>query len=148
MDVRLKRGRIPIVFIFFLLALWPVSAAAQGPSLPIRSIDIRGIRRVEEPTVRFYISTRVGDPFSVPKLRRDIKKIYDLGFFRDVKVDVAPFEGGLRVVFIVEEKPSIASVPRKGDRDRTIHFESGNRTGNRRVHPQPVPRKGLLLRPD
>lgn len=115
--VRLKRGRIPTLFIFFLLLLWPLSATAQGPSLPIRSIDIRGNRRVEEPTIRFYISTRVGDPFSVPRLRRDIKKIYDLGFFRDVKVDVAPFEGGLRVVFIVEEKPSIASVRIVGNKN-------------------------------
>jgi outer membrane protein insertion porin family len=115
--VRLKRGRLPIVLIFFLLALWPFSAAAQGPSLPVRSIDIRGNRRVEEPTIRFYISTRVGEPFSVPRLRRDIKKIYDLGFFRDVKVDVAPFEGGLRVIFIVEEKPSIASVRFVGNKN-------------------------------
>ena len=94
--------------VYFLL--WPDGAAAQTPPLPIKFIEVRGNRRVEESTIRFYIATRVGDRFSVSKLRRDIKKIYDLGFFRDVKVDVSPFEGGLRVIFIVEEKPSVSNV--------------------------------------
>ena len=85
-------------------------AAAQTPPLPVKSIEVRGNRRVEESTIRFYIATRAGDRFSVSKLRRDIKKIYDLGFFRDVKVDVSPFEGGLRVIFMVEEKPSVSNV--------------------------------------
>ena len=96
--------------ILLIFSLWPTSAPAQDPALPVKSIEIRGNRRVEEATIRFYVTTRVGDPFSVSRLRKDIKKIYDLGFFRDVKVDVSPFEGGLRVVFLVEEKPSIASV--------------------------------------
>ena len=94
--------------VYFLL--WPDGAAAQTPPLPVKSIEVRGNRRVEESTIRFYIATRAGDRFSVSKLRRDIKKIYDLGFFRDVKVDVSPFEGGLRVIFMVEEKPSVSNV--------------------------------------
>lgn len=96
--------------LLFLSGFTSLAPAQEGPALPVRAIEIRGNRRVEEATIRFYVSTRVGDPFSVSQLRRDIKKIYDLGFFRDVKVDVAPFEGGLRVVFMVEEKPSVAGV--------------------------------------
>ncbi len=97
-----------VLMVYFLL--WPDGAAAQTPPLPVKSIEVRGNRRVEESTIRFYIATRAGDRFSVSKLRRDIKKIYDLGFFRDVKVDVSPFEGGLRVIFMVEEKPSVSNV--------------------------------------
>ena len=103
---------IPLVFF-----LWSSSAPAQTPGLPIKNIEIQGNRRVEEGTIRFYVSTRVGDRFSVSKLRKDIKKIYDLGFFRDVKIDVTPFEGGLRIVFIVEEKPSVAGVRIVGNKE-------------------------------
>ncbi|MFQ5790262.1 MAG: POTRA domain-containing protein, partial [Acidobacteriota bacterium] len=100
------RLRIFLPFLF----LWSSGALAQGPALPIKVIEFRGNRRVEEATIRFYVTTRVGDSFSVSKLRQDVEKIYELGFFRDVRVDVGPFEGGLRVVFILEEKPSVSNV--------------------------------------
>src|SRR3972149_24314 len=45
----------------------------------------------------------------------DVRTIYGLGFFRDVRVDVEPFEGGLRVIFHVVEKPTISSVNIQGN---------------------------------
>lgn len=107
---RLNIRYLGLALLISIFLLWPDWAASQTPPLPIKSIEIRGNRRVEKNTIRFYIATRVGDRFSISKLRKDIKKIYDLGFFRNVKVDVNPFEGGLRVTFIVEEKPAVSQV--------------------------------------
>ena len=112
-----RGGWLAFALIPLVLFLWSSRAPAQTPALPIKGIEIQGNRRVEEGTIRFYVSTRIGDRFSVSKLRKDIKKIYDLGFFRDVKVDVTPFEGGLRIVFIVEEKPSVAGVRIVGNKE-------------------------------
>ncbi len=105
-----RQGRLKALGILCFLLLFASPAFDQQPTIRVKAIEIQGQRRVEESTIRFYIGTRVGDPFSVSRLRDDIKKIYDLGFFRDVKVDVDPFEGGLRVVFIVEEEPTVAAV--------------------------------------
>ena len=74
---------------------------AQAPR--IRSIEVRGNQKVETSTIQFYIRNRVGDEFSVTRIREDILRIYRLGFFKDVQVDVEEFEGGLRVAFIVVE---------------------------------------------
>src|SRR5918999_3925991 len=78
---------------------------AQAPR--IRAIEVKGNQKVDTSTIQFYIRNRVGDEFSVARIREDILRIYRLGFFKDVQVDVEEFEGGLRVTFIVVEEPLV-----------------------------------------
>jgi outer membrane protein assembly factor BamA len=52
-----------------------------------RSIEIKGNQKVETSTIQFYIRNRVGDD-SPSRIREDILRIYRLGFFKDVQVDV------------------------------------------------------------
>lgn len=98
-------------------AAWGVElpAGAQAASPTVKSIEVEGNQRVAEPTIRFHISSRVGEPFSVYTIREDLKKIYGLGYFEDVSVDVAEFEGGLKVIFRVVEKPSLRSISFSGN---------------------------------
>ena len=35
----------------------------------------------------------------------DIKEIYKIGYFNDVRVEIDSFEGGVKLIFIVIEKP-------------------------------------------
>lgn len=98
---------------------WGVDSPA-GPSVrapTVKAVEVEGNQRVAEPTIRFHVSTRVGEPFNVYTIREDLKKIYGLGYFEDVSVDVAEFEGGLKVIFRVVEKPSL----------RTISFTGNNK---------------------
>ncbi|MBI4251710.1 MAG: outer membrane protein assembly factor BamA [Candidatus Tectomicrobia bacterium] len=94
-------------------------AQAPSPAITVRSIEIRGNRRVDRSTVMFYLKLGEGKAYTntelVQRIREDVRTIYGLGFFRDVRVDVEPFEGGLRVVFHVAEKPTIASVGIQGN---------------------------------
>lgn len=92
----------------------PAGASAASPM--VRSIEVEGNQRVAEPTIRFHITTRVGEHFSVYTIREDLKKIYGLGYFEDVSVDVAEFEGGLKVIFRVVEKPSLRSITFSGNK--------------------------------
>lgn len=103
-----------------LLASLPAWGAEPppGPSAKVpevKAVLVEGNERVAESTILFHVKTRAGDPFSVYTIREDLKKIYGLGYFEDVSVDVAEFEGGLKVIFHVVEKPTL----------RTIYF-SGN----------------------
>ncbi|HUU51202.1 MAG TPA: outer membrane protein assembly factor BamA [Nitrospinota bacterium] len=92
-------------FLFFVNA-----ASAEREVLKIKEIEIKGNFKVEESTIRFHIKSKVGDRFSVNQLRDDLKKIYNLGFFKDVKIDVQDFEGGLKIIFVVSEKSSIGNI--------------------------------------
>src|SRR3990167_1178459 len=97
-----------------LLVTLAARAQAPTPAITVKSIEIRGNRRVDRSTVMFYLKLGEGKAYTntelVQRVREDVRTIYGLGFFRDVRVDVEPFEGGLRVVFHVVEKPTISSV--------------------------------------
>src|SRR5919109_4859376 len=95
------------LLILLSLAFLPFQVCRGGESQAprIRAIEVKGNKKVETSTIQFYIRIRVGDEFSVTRIREDILRIYRLGFFKDVQVDVEEFEGGVRVTFIVVEEP-------------------------------------------
>ena len=74
--------------------VWAAEPPGSGPGLApqIKAVLVEGNQRVEESTIRFHINTRKGASFSVYTIREDLKKIYSLGYFEDVKVDVTEFE--------------------------------------------------------
>ena len=96
-----------------------VVAQAPSPAITIKAVEIHGNKRVDRSTVLFYIKIAEGRAYTniklVEHIREDVRTIYGLGFFRDVKVDVEPFEGGLRVIYRVTEKPTIRKVEFQGN---------------------------------
>jgi outer membrane protein insertion porin family len=95
-----------------------LGAGAQDQPF-VTQIDVVGARKVEEATVRFKLKTRVGDPYSPEIVREDIKALYGLGYFEDIVVQGDIFEGGLKLTFILHEKPSIQSLSIVGNRKLT-----------------------------
>jgi outer membrane protein insertion porin family len=81
----------------------------------IAKIEVRGNRRVEKSTILATIQTRTGELTSTVRLREDLKALYNLGSFSDVKIDVTDTPQGRIVTFIVSEKPSIGSVIVEGN---------------------------------
>ena len=103
---------------YLLLFAFPLGAGAQDQPL-VTQIDVVGARKVEEATVRFKLKTRVGDPYSPEIVREDIKALYGLGYFEDIVVQADIFEGGLKLIFVLHEKPSIQSLRIVGNRKLT-----------------------------
>ncbi len=101
--------------LLFFLALTFGRAQAQDRAM-VKQIDIKGSRKIDEGTIRFKLKTKVGEPFFLDKTRDDVKALYRLGFFDDVAVDAEVFEGGLKVTFILTEKPTIREVKIKGNK--------------------------------
>jgi outer membrane protein insertion porin family len=81
----------------------------------IAKIEVRGNRRVEKSTILATIQTRTGELTSTVRLREDLKALYNLGSFSDVKIDVTDSPQGRIVTFIVTEKPSIGSILVQGN---------------------------------
>ncbi len=81
----------------------------------IYKIMILGNSKVEEGVIRGAIKSREGGPFSVEKVREDLRSIFDLGYFTDVQVDIKPTPQGKEVIFIVVEKPSLKDIVIRGN---------------------------------
>ena len=87
---------------------------------PIVHITIKGNERVHESTIRYYISLKEGELYSPSKERNDIKRIYNLGYFDDINVDIEEDASGLTVSYLVKEKPFIKDVKIKGFKEIEI----------------------------
>lgn len=79
-------------------------------------VNVVGNHRIEADAVKRVIRTKPGDiyiPKSVPK---DIKSIYAMGYFDDIRVDVKNAPGGKVVTFTVIEKPTVRQVAVQGNK--------------------------------
>jgi len=115
------------VVIVLTAGLFIASTARAQQSQPqpapiiIRDIHVEGNRRVQDAVILGRIKSTVGSAFNPSLLSEDIRAIFGLGFFDDVQVRVEDFEGGVRIVFVVSERPFIRDVDfvgnKKEDRD-------------------------------
>ncbi len=103
--------QIGVVLLVFCLFI----GIGAGTEENIYKIMILGNVKVEEAVIRGAIKSREGGPFSVEKVREDLRFIFDLGYFTDVQVDIKPVSQGKEVIFIVAEKPSIKEILIKGN---------------------------------
>ena len=91
-------------------------AHAQNEDL-VGSVKIEGNKRVETSTLLYYIKTRKGEPLSRSQISKDVKEIYGLGQFKDIRVETRQGSEGMEVVFIVEEIPSLGDVLFYGNKE-------------------------------
>ncbi len=98
-----------------LLCLAPAPAAAEDPAEPLAAVVVRNNRRVESDAIRVVLQSQPGEPLSRTQLAADLKAIYALGFFADVRAELEDSDEGPKLVFVVTEKPSIASVDYTGN---------------------------------
>jgi outer membrane protein insertion porin family len=92
------------------------SEAAGAQDMPlVNAIEVKGLKRIGEGVVRGKITQQAGELLSDEKVSDDIKAIYKLGYFEDVRAEVEPFEGGVKLIYVVREKPAIVSVDFQGN---------------------------------
>ena len=91
-------------------------AHAQNEDL-VGSVKIEGNKRVDTSTLLYYIKTRKGEPLSRSQISKDVKEIYGLGQFKDIRVETRQGSEGMEVVFIVEEIPSLGDVLFYGNKE-------------------------------
>ena len=96
---------------------------AQSPSAPlhreIAEIRVDGVVRVEEEAVRVRLGSRPGEVIDETKVHKDLRRIYDMGFFEQVEAHLLEEDGRWVVAFRVKERPII----------KTIRFEGNKRVG-------------------
>lgn len=90
-------------------------AVAQVTGLKVKTIEIRGNKRIELPAIAGRLTLKVGDPYTPETVRGQVKVLYDTGFFEDVQVETDTDEGGTAVAFVVREKPFITEIVYDGN---------------------------------
>src|SRR5512140_811134 len=115
--VRIRPLRFVLAACAALLAIWPPSVRAQDaqpsdddepqaaiPAERIASVNVRGNRRTSAADVLATLEERVGAPFDPGTLRRDVRALWELGFFDDVQVEADHVRGGIALTFVVRER--------------------------------------------
>lgn len=98
------------------MAVFVFCCAVFAQSAIIKSIDFQGNVRTSSDAISQNISSRVGSPLNRDQIRQDIKSLYKLGQFDDIKVDTKMERDGVHLVYSFSEKPVIAEVGFDGNK--------------------------------
>ncbi len=112
MNKHFSRFRLRSVAAVVAGALAATAAWAVEP-FTVRDIRVEGLQRVEPGTIFASLPLRVGDTYSDDRGSAAIRALFDLGLFKDVRIDVS----GNVLVVIVEERPTIADVDFAGTKE-------------------------------
>jgi outer membrane protein insertion porin family len=95
--VREKRRFISVDFVI-----------TEGSQAYIESIIIKGNKKTKDKVIRREIACKEGELFDSRKIQISREKVYNLGYFKQVNIDVRPGsrEGYMNLVIDVEEQPS------------------------------------------
>ena len=85
-----------------------------GRSFLIVSIAPEGNKRIDSGAILRSISSRSGDFYDPEQLRNDLKNVFKMGYFDDVRINVEDTEKGKKIIFEVKEKPVITQVALSG----------------------------------
>jgi outer membrane protein insertion porin family len=107
--------RIALLFLLPCLLIAPVCVEAQE-KIQLREVNIQGNLRVEEDGIRLHVKSRSGDFFNPATVDQDVRSIYRMGYFDDVKAELSP--AGV-LTYVVKEKPYIREVKIQGNSELT-----------------------------
>ncbi len=99
-----------------VILLSGANALAQEEGPIVESIEFEGLGRVEPPAVKLVLSSKQGKPYAAKNVSEDIRAIYAMGYFEDVKAykEDTP-TGGVKLIFVVTEKPAVRAVEIRGN---------------------------------
>lgn len=109
-----SRRLVALIVAISVLSGW-CEAVEQTAVSKIKSIDIRGNKRIEVPSLIGRLTLKVHDPYTPETVRGQVKILYDSGFFEDVQVETDVTPEGTAVVFVVREKPFITEIVYDGN---------------------------------
>lgn len=92
--------------------------AQQAPleGEPVYEVQVEGNQRIDASAILEGLATKPGGRLGALKIDQDIRSIYAMGYFDDVKVFTHSTPQGVRVTFQVKERPMISSIQFEGNK--------------------------------
>ncbi|RPH51460.1 MAG: outer membrane protein assembly factor BamA [Desulfobacteraceae bacterium] len=82
----------------------------------ISKVLVNGNKRIETDAIRRVIKADIGSIYHPKNLAEDLKAVYAMGYFDDVRIESESTAEGKSVIFKVKEKPTIRVIIIKGNR--------------------------------
>jgi len=105
-------GILTLIFILSSLSIVQAQANNQGK---ITAIVVEGNESISTDLIISQIASNLGDVFSKENIEKDMKAVYDLGYFKDVRIKLESFRDGYKVVFVVVENLPIKEINIEGN---------------------------------
>ena len=105
MNTTFSRFRLRSVVALVASAFVASGAWAIDP-FTVRDIRVEGLQRVEAGTIFASLPVKVGEIYNDDRGSASIRALFDLGLFKDVRIDVS----GNVLVVVVEERPTVNDV--------------------------------------
>ena len=80
----------------------------------IKAIEIVGNESISTNTVISKMKTKIGSLYLENVVSDDIKRLYLLGYFSDINVETQDYEGGIKLIIKVTERPVIEKISFEG----------------------------------
>lgn len=98
--------------IFFPLKNYSLINAQENeaPQAIIRKIEYKGNHRISGNTIKAAIKTNEGDIYDPQAISQDVDAIWLLGFFDNIEVEVEPYQDGIKIIFLVLERPVVKNI--------------------------------------
>ena len=99
----------------------------------IAAVLVEGNKRIETDAIKKYIKTKQGDIFNAKKISEDLKSVYSMGYFENIRIESNDKPEGKIIIFKVKEKPTIRVINIKGNKvyeDEEIKEYLNIRTGS------------------
>ncbi len=81
----------------------------------IVAVRIKGNQRIEEDAIRRILKVKKGDVYNQKNISEELKSIFKMGYFDDVRADAETVAGGKIITFVVKEKPTVRAILVEGN---------------------------------
>jgi outer membrane protein insertion porin family len=110
-------------FIVLLYTFFYISAAyCQDNGQIIKEVHIKGIRSIDEETVRHLMSLEKGAHLESETLRKGVKRLFWKDIFDDIMVTSEPLGTGLRITIHAVERPLINEITIIGNEHLSTNY--------------------------
>lgn len=109
-----------LITMFLVFCGLPAAAGVPGNSVEdklIKSVEVEGLVRTDHEEMLALIPFRAGDLLDAEEVKISIRRIFRKGTFLDVRVISDPYDGGIKLKYVVEEIPLINRIRVKGNRN-------------------------------
>jgi len=99
----------------------------------VAKVLITGNKRIEGDAIKKNIKTKPGEVYFAKDLSQDLKDVYSMGYFEDIRIEAEESPQGKVIIFKIKEKPTIRIIRFKGNKvfkDDEIKDNLSIRTGS------------------
>ena len=82
----------------------------EATQVIIKKIEFKGNHRISGNTINAAIKTNEGDIYDPQAISQDVDAIWLLGFFDNIEIEVEPYEDGIKIIFLVLERPVVKNI--------------------------------------